>query len=219
MELNPDEILFNFRYNIIYYITACITLFFVAEFYIKNKSHTKAQNFFLILIFLCLIILFGTRGYNVGTDTLNNIKYFTGRVQIKSFSELNDLGLYTISILLQRISNNITDFLIVLAILYIVPFYISFRNLKLKNPLIFFFCIFSMFFFKGMGINIQKQGLAFSFFILGVTFIFKNIKFFGYLLFGLAFLFHASIIIPISIFFVSFKIKKTNWILDRKSVV
>ena len=75
MQLNPDEILFNFRYNIIYYITACITLFFVAEFYFKNKAHTKIQYFVLIILLGILILLFGTRGEYVGIDTVNSIKY------------------------------------------------------------------------------------------------------------------------------------------------
>lgn len=212
MQLNLDEILFNFRYNIIYYITAFITLFFVLEFYFQNKAHTKLQYLFLYILGFILVFLFGTRGEFVGTDTVNNIKYFTDRVKVDSIKELNDIGLYSLSILLKRVSNNIDFFLSTTAFLFIFPLILSIKNLKLKNPLLFFFCLFSMFFFKGMGINIQKQGIAFSFFICGISYLFNNKKIIGYCLFAVAFIFHASIIIPITVFFLSFKVKKINWV-------
>lgn len=59
-----------------------------------------------------------------------------------------------------------------------------------------------------MGINIQRQGIAFSLFFCAITYYqLQNKKFITYLLYILAFMFHASIIIPIVAFFVSKKIK------------
>lgn len=213
MQINPDEILFNSRYNIIYGITVLITFLFVLEYWLKNRSHTKMQNIILVIILCFLIILFGTRGEYVGTDTVNNIKYFTGRVQISSLESLNDIGLYSVSMFLSKYTQNLNIFLITTALLYIVPIVLAINNLKIKTPLIFFFCLFSFFFFKSMGINIQKQGIAFSFFIWGLSYLFLNKKALAYSLFFIAFLFHASIILSISMFLLSFKIRRVKLLL------
>lgn len=207
---NNYELLFNFKYNFLYYIVAFITLIFVIEFYIKKRDLIKGQSILLFIVIITLILLFGTRGEYVGTDTQNNIKYFTGEVQIVSLSGLNDIGLYSVSMIVSKFSNDINVFLIFTAILFLTPFLIVVKNLQLRAPLFFFFCFFSMFFFKGMGINIQKQGISFSFFLLGISYLFSQRKIMSYILFTVAFLFHASIVIPIVVFFISFKVKKTN---------
>ena len=203
MQLNPDEILFNFRYNIIYYITACITLFFVAEFYFKNKAHTKIQYFILIILLGILILLFGTRGEYVGIDTVNNIKYFTGSVKINDLGELKDIGIYFLSITFAQFSQDVDYFLTLIACIYIVPLYLSFRKLDLITPLIFFLFLFSLFFFKSMGMNTVRQGLAFSIFFLGLVSMIKDRKLHSYILFVLSFFMHASIIIPIVILLIA----------------
>ncbi|MCA4782186.1 EpsG family protein [Empedobacter stercoris] len=209
---NKYEILFNLRYNFIYYITAFITLIFVVEFYLKNRTYTKIQYYFLAILLLVITFFFGTRGEYVGTDTVNNIKYFTGRVVISDLSSLNDIGLFSLSMFLAKFSDNINFFLTAAAFIYLAPILLAIHNLQLRNPLIFFFCLLSMFYFKGMGINIQKQGIAFSFFICGISYLFNNKKIIGYSLFAVAFIFHASIIIPITVFFLSFEVKKINWV-------
>lgn len=200
---NKYEILFNLRYNFIYYITAFITLIFVLECYLKNRTYTKIQYYFLAILLLVIIFFFGTRGEFVGIDTPNNVKYFTGKVKINNLSDLKDIGIYFLSILISKISKNIDVFLTFIAALYIIPFYSSIKNLKLKNPLIFFFFLFSLFFFKSMGMNTVRQGLAFSTFFLGLVFMIKDRKLHSYILFVLSFFMHASIIIPIVILLIA----------------
>lgn len=210
MNIHPDESIFNIWYNLLYLLTAIVSFFFTITFYIKGRSYPQRQYFFLYVISLLLIILFGTRGQNVGTDTLNNIRYFMGWAKINDLSTLNDLGLYTISIVLANFTSQLDIFLSIIAALFIGPLIISIHLLRLKNPLLFFFAIFSFFFFLSMGINIQKQGIAYSFFILGMSLIFRKKYSISSIAFLIAFIFHASIIIPISILLLAFKFKNIN---------
>lgn len=208
MDIHPLEQLFNLRYNIVYYVVAFIALFFVCEFYLKNKNTTKIQNLLLPILLIILVFLIGFRSEFVGKDTPNNIKYFTQKVQVAEVGDLKDVGLYLVSAVSAIFTKNVDVFLIILAFLYILPIYIGIRNLKIRNVFIFFFFIFSFFFFKTMGTNTQRQGLAFTVFFCSVTYFINDKKKISYLLFVIAFMFHASIILPIVAFLVSSKIKK-----------
>lgn len=209
--MNSFEEIFNLNYNVLYYASAFVVLILVVEFYYKKRSAGGIQNILLPILLLIIVFLFGNRGVEVGVDTPNNIKFFKGYTQIDSLSELKDVGLYLVSILASVFSKSTDFFLTLLAFLYIIPIYIGIKNLKMNNQLIFFFVLFSFFFFKSMGINTQRQGLAFSMFFCGITYFINNKKLIAYFLFGLAFLFHASFIIPIIIFLFSNKIKKLHF--------
>ncbi|MAB58276.1 MAG: hypothetical protein CL524_12100 [Aequorivita sp.] len=205
--MNSFEEIFTLRYNTLYYASAIIVLILVIEFYYKKNATGKLQNILLPILLLIIVFLFGSRGMEVGIDTPNNVKYFNGEVQIASISDVKDIGLYLVSVVSSNFFKSTDSFLTLLSILYILPIYIGIRNLKLNNPLIFFFILFSFFFFKNMGINTQRQGLAFSLFFCGVTYFIINKKYISYLLFGLSFLFHASFVLPITIFII---IKKSQ---------
>ncbi|MDM1454778.1 EpsG family protein [Myroides odoratimimus] len=210
---NHYEILFNYRYNFLYYIVAFFTSIFVIEFYVKNKLFTKIQYVFLGVLLFILMLLFGTRGVFVGTDTPNNIKFFTKEVQIHSLSDLKDLGIYFISIVINRFTNDIDLFLTVISVLYLMPIFFVIKKIGIKNPMIFFLFLYSLFFFKSMGMNTIRQGLASSYFLLGIVIYLKNRKKMGYLLFVTSFFLHASIIIPIMIFLAALKVKNLKWVI------
>lgn len=203
--MNTEIQIFDIKYYTLYYIIFFIVLILSIEYEVKNKRHALLQNRLLNVLILFLIFLFGTRGIKVGSDTENNLTYFLGKKSVNSLSDVKDIGLYFISEAVSLFSKDINVFLITLSVMYLLPIYIGIRNLKLKNPLIFFFIIFSFFFFKSMGINIQRQGIAFSLFFCGVTYLLVDKKLIGYILLALAFLNHASIIIPIIIYFISYR--------------
>lgn len=207
--MNDLQQIFNIQYNLVYYAVSFVALLLIIEFYYRNINTSKIQKIILFFLLVGIILLFGFRTEMVGTDTPRNIKYFVDSYSftINSFSEVKDIGLYAVSKFIAKLTSNVDIFLTVLAILYIGPIYIGINNLKLKNPLIFFFFLFSFFFFKSMGINIQRQGIAFALFFCGITYNLKDKNFISYVLYALAFVFHASIIIPIVVFFVSKKIK------------
>jgi len=203
--LDLQEI-FDIKFNLAYYIVSLISLFLIIQHYVNGLNTRKLQNFLLIVIFIILIVLFGTRTEFVGHDTPRNIKYFVSSLEVYTFSELKDVGLYSISLIAKKFTKSIDVFLTILATMYLLPILIGIRNLNLKNPLVFFFFLFSFFFFKTMGINIQRQGIAFALFFCGITYNLKDKNFISYVLYALAFVFHASIIIPITILFISKKI-------------
>lgn len=208
--MNDFEIIFFFKYNLLYYIFSTITLIVVIEFYVKNVYTSKIQNFLLPVLCIILILMFGYRDESVGTDTHNNIKYFKDRFNFFSLKDVNDIGLFLVSKFVVQFTDNVAHFLSILSLLYITPIYIGIKTLRLVNPLVFFFVFFSMFSFISMGINIQQQGIAFSLFCCGlIFFISKKVKT-AFLLFFIAFLFHASILIPIVIFLIANKIKSLN---------
>ncbi|MDM1465224.1 EpsG family protein [Myroides odoratimimus] len=205
---NKYEILFNLRYNILYYVASFITFFFVIEFYFRGKVYDKLQSLLLGVLVIFVILLFGTRGEFVGIDTFNNIKYFTGSAYIKSLGDLKDIGIYFISVFASLYTDNIDVFLTMMAILYVVPIYKAIHKMDVRNPLIFFMFLFSLFFFKTMGMNTIRQGIAFSIFLYSLIIFLKGKKAYSYILFILSFFFHASIIIPIIVFFIAIKVKK-----------
>ncbi|TGN26695.1 EpsG family protein [Empedobacter tilapiae] len=203
---------FNTKFTLIYLGLSFITFVLICEYIIKNKSSNKIQNVFLILFAFIFIILIGTRDKIVGADSERTLIFFTGARVIKSLSELKDIGIYIVSMLARSISDNYKTFFTFNAILYIIPIIIGIFNLTKKNRLVFFFIIVSMFFFKTMGINTTRQGIAFSFFFLALT-MFSKKKWLSILFFIVAFFNHASIIIPIAFYLLSTKIKNVNLVI------
>jgi hypothetical protein len=197
--MNREEVLFNQNYQIIYFLAALIVLFLLLEQKFKNNSHKKLQNILLFVFSFAFILLFGSRGINVGIDTQNIVSYFTGDRIIFSFNELKDTGIYFISKITSYFTDNIYVFLTVLACLYIIPLYYVIRRFTSKNVFILFFLIISFFFFKSMGMNTMRQGIAASFFLLGLTYYLEKKYFKTAIFFFIAFLNHASILIVILI--------------------
>ncbi|MBY0065618.1 EpsG family protein [Empedobacter falsenii] len=195
---------FNLNYNLLYFALAIVVLFFVSEYVINKKKSNKLQNIILI-IFACLyIFLIGTRDKFVGEDSERTLVYFLGIKTINSLDELKDIGIYLISKFARIISDDYKVFFTINSILYVVPITIGIFNITKKNRLIFFFLLVSMFFFKSMGINTTRQGIAFAFFFLAIA-LYNNKKWISIILLIIAFFNHASIIIPISFYLISKK--------------
>lgn len=178
------------------------------EQYFKGYNHKKLQGVLLSLFALAYIILFGTRGINVGVDTENSSSYFLGERVFESLAELKDIGIYIISMFVRLFSKDINAFLTVLASLYVIPIVISIRRITTNNRLILFFILVSFFFFKSMGINTVRQGIAASFFLLGLTYYLEKKYIPTIVLYFIAFINHASIAVLIGISLIS-KLLKT----------
>lgn len=206
-DISQFERIFNFNYNLVYYISSLFVLLLVLEFRLKNKNTQKIQEILLLILLVVIIYTFGFRTEYVGKDTPNNIKYFIRSTQVQSLTDVKDLGLYVVSIVSALFTKSIDVFLTILAMFYVAPIYLGIKNLKIKNSLIFFFFLFSFFFFRSMGINTQRQGLSFAVFFLALTYFIKNKNTIAYFLFLIAFFFHASIILPITVLLASKFIK------------
>jgi hypothetical protein len=62
-----------------------------------------------------------------------------------------------------------------------------------------------------MGINIMRQGVSISFFLLGLSFYFKNLKKISYIFFIVSLLFHVTILISLVFLYVSTKLKTPKY--------
>lgn len=193
---------FNLRFTLVYLSVAFFAIILINEYVNKRKNSDEIQNILLLFYALVMIFLIGMRDKKVGSDSERSLIYFTGSRVIKSLSELKDVGTYFISIIARKLSDNYKAFFTLNAIMYVTPIVIGIQNLTKKNRFLVFFIVISMFFFKTMGINTTRQGISFSFFFLAVTFFDKK-KWLSIIFFIVAFLNHASIIIPIAVFLMS----------------
>ncbi|GEJ46168.1 MULTISPECIES: EpsG family protein [unclassified Chryseobacterium] len=197
---------FDLRFTLVYMSVALFAVILINEYIYRKKNSDDVQNFLLLFYALVMILLIGIRDKKVGTDSERSLIYFTGDRVVRSLSELKDIGTYFISLFARKLSDNYKVFFTLNAALYVIPIIIGIRNLTQKNRFLIFFIVISMFFFKTMGINTTRQGIAFSFFFLAVTFFDKK-KWLSIIFFIIAFFNHASIIIPILIFLMSTRIK------------
>ena len=192
-----SEELYKFYFYLIYGVLAFATILFSLNLDIKGKVPSKLGNILGMLSLFLFIILFGFRNEDVGTDTI---------VYIWQFQNYQLLGIDI-------------DFLysfLLMATLYLTPLYYASKiySSHLKFNLLFIvFSFVSLFFFETLGINIIRQGVSLSFFLLGVAlYIKKNIiNRYILIIFFIAIGFHFTTIIPtvlflIIVFFKSLKI-------------
>ncbi len=182
-----------------YFSAIFISLLIVVDLYINRRAHENLQTILLNAYSLYFICIFGFRSFSVGVDTETYIAMF--RNADIGFSDLG-FGIYN---LLNRYTfNNDTIFLLGLSALYLIPINLAIKNLTKANRFLLFSCLISYFFFKAMGINTIRQGVAFSFFLWALSVDKKLTK---YLLYFLSVSFHISLLIPIMTFEFSKRLK------------
>jgi hypothetical protein len=168
--------------------------------YFKNRNTDKIQNGLLIVFSFMFFCLFGFRSFNVGNDTQTYLGMFENSKDLLFI----DFGFGFLNrALVDRVSER--AFIIIIAFIYITPLYFGIKRISSKNRLMLFFCIVSFFFFKSMGMNTIRQGIAFSLFFLSITY--SSRKRIKYVLMFVALSMHLSIILPILIFEISKFIK------------
>ena len=192
-------------YILIYGLMAIITLFFI-----KGNS-SKATNVIFVIIFTTLwVVLFGFRDFSTGSDTQSYLYSFNDFIQNKNYidyKDYKDLGYYLFLFIISKFTSNELLFLFCFEILIIVPLVVSFIKFNVRKAFFLFFFFCSFFFFKSIGINIMRQGVSISFFLLGFVYYMKSKKSYYITFFIIALSFHASIFLPILIIFFSRKIK------------
>jgi hypothetical protein len=211
--MDPIINAFDLRFTLVYMSVALFAVILINEYVYRRKNSDDVQNFLLLFYALVMILLIGIRDKRVGSDSERSLVYFTGAKVVRSLSELKDIGTYFISLFARKISDNYKVFFTLNAALYVTPIIIGIRNLTQKNRFLIFFIVVSMFFFKTMGINTTRQGIAFSFFFLAVTYFDKK-KWLSIVFFFVAFFNHASIIIPIMVFILSTRINNLKVIFS-----
>jgi len=193
-----------------YFMLLYIFMAIVAFFVIILKPNKKINSSLVIIFGIFWLLLFGNRHFDVGSDTnayLYEYDAFLSNAKNYSFSDYKDIGLFVFMFLVSKISASERFFIFCFDLLYLFPLILVFQKIKLQNLFLLFFSFCSFFFFKTMGVNIMRQGVAISFFLLGVMQLFEGNTIKAYFLYLISFLFHGSIIIAIIIFFLSKKIK------------
>ena len=216
-----NDIMFFDIYTIIYVSLCFLCLLNIVILRSGKKLPDKFNNYMVILYFTLITILFSLRDIRIGTDTGTYLRLF------HEFSELNVIGLgldalnsdigFILFIKLISVFGQ-EYFLFFCALLYIYPIFFILLKIKCDYKLFFILCVFSMFFFLSLGINIMRQGIALSFMILGIYFdtVSKKKQFVFFSL--LACSFHSSVILILILYmltkrFLGLKIVSTIFII------
>lgn len=199
---------FKFIYDLIY----LSMLFFIVPIVVRDykglSPSLKYNNILLGIYTIIFIVFFGQRDLSVGTDTTNYMLAFD-LVDKDFISESGkDKGFYFLILLLKYFRYNIQLFFTIMAALYLVPFYFAIKKTVSGKSFVFLFVSVSFFFFLSMGINVLKQGIALSFFLLGMTLWTNANKLKSSICFFIACTFHIATIIIILSYFISIKFPK-----------
>jgi hypothetical protein len=163
---------------------------------------------FLKILFLSLVIscYFGIRPLNVGVDTENYYNYF-----LMSFNGLEIGFLLLNKVIFSIFGNDHRIYFSIINFIMIMNLLIA-SKIIVKYPIYIFtaWILVSLPYSILMQINIIRQGLALSFFILGFSFTLKRKFVLGLIVFLLSISFHLSIIIYIFSFLLAtlFGLKK-----------
>lgn len=191
--INQIEFIFNRNFNLVYLVMLFVSLIIMAEVFIKKRPIRRVQNVAVIVFATIFVFIFGLRNKIIGADTEMYIEFFHDI----EFLDLNDVGFVLFIKIIKFIFNDVRLFLLITAFTYIVTICFLIKRKNYKYPFIFFFCWVSLFFFKSMGINTIRQGIAAGFFLLGLTY--RN-KFYKYGFMILACSFHISMVLPLFFF-------------------
>lgn len=193
--------LFYFIYTSVYFLLACFVFFILiyqsrygGNVVLGYKKDLKLTFFFLISVTL----LIGLRSSSVGTDTINYFYVWQGFWETSG----SDFLLYSIMSILKYITNSFQFYLFFVAAIFYSVNYFSLRKISsyfYTNTLFLLFIFLSLFVSLSTSINVVRQGLSLSFFILALTYLhpFKRTFFLTFLLVAISF--HYTTIIPVAL--------------------
>ena len=163
---------------------------------IRNNSRI-ASLFLLLFVFVMFAFRDVDRSFGDTTAyAMRYEQYVAYGAKAMDGTKIKDAGFYWFTLLLSNF-NNITLYFGVIALVYLLPVYLAFRN-GLKDglfvALLLFVCSFS---FRGYGVNGLRNGMATS--VLVYSF-FSRRLWVQLPLFVLATSFHGSVLLPIIVF-------------------
>lgn len=197
---------FDLYFNLIYILCAFFCFLYLLLLTNKKNVPPPVDSILIILFSFLYALLFGFRGKEIGSDTAQYMNIFT-YVNSNEFSleKFTDYFYIFLSKSVGYFTVNPSYMLLIVALLYLVLFYNFLINLPTKNKFLIFFVFVSMFFFKSMGINVLRQGLAEMLFLVSLIFSMKGERKKYIITSILAFLSHSTMIIPMMIYLISKK--------------
>ena len=187
-------------YNIILFIILVSFLNLQVKGYvIYNNNEKEYASLFLLLFVVIYMGLRPLSGHYFGDMGVYNkyFKYYADGGEITNYEDY-------VWRLFMKFSSSIMSakqFFLVCAILYVVPLYMAAKKWFGTDRYFIFLMLIASFSFWSYGTNGIRNGIATSFFVLGLSF--HNKKYWQYGLLVLSYLIHGSILIPIAAFVLS----------------
>lgn len=204
--------LYKILFYLIYSFAAFFAIWIALSIDLKKKNYHGVINYIIYGMVIIYVLLFGLRGIDIGTDTPMY------HYQYSNFEELDfgtDAPVGLLMMFLNNFSENPQVFLFVMSFLFLFIYVYSLwkhSDMQQSNFYLIVFSLISLFFFESLVINIIRQGVSISFFILAI--ITHNIAPFQKhkwrLLLLLSICFHFTSIIPILLYFLVISLKKVH---------
>lgn len=189
-------------YAFVYYnfliLFVLLTYLDANQLVLTGNQNLRKKNMMGIILLLCTVVYMGLRpiSFNYFGDMgMYNVK-FEKYVDGAKLDNQKDFGFEIFTYLCARIMTPNTFFL-TCAALYVLPLYVASKKFFKEYWFYSFLCLLSALSFWAYGVNGIRNGLASSFFILGLS---RDSKYWRYALFALAYIFHGSLVIPIVVY-------------------
>lgn len=196
------------EYRNIFYIGLLFFIPFILVYLVNSYRGLPVKKFSAIITLLLIafsIYMFTNRPVEFASDTANYIsklnfeknEIFLG----KSFNHTKDIAWDIFIRICAFLDLSDRTFLFICASLFLIPLLLAIYKLfGSNNMLLVFYLLFSCFFFWSSGTNVLRSGIAFSFFMLAISYKGKSSK--EILFFILSILFHLSFIFPVCAWYI-----------------
>lgn len=167
---------FNFNFYAIYAVFSVVAILFAMYVDIKKKHYNVISRYVALALLMIFGIFFGMRDLYIGSDT----EMYKWMFLKESNNEYGIQIIFKYLILSTKIfTQNYQIFLLIISLLYVGILFWSLHEYVQKVDANFFLLAFtfaSLYFFRQLGINIVRQGVALSLVLLAVSFYFKDPK-------------------------------------------
>lgn len=184
----------------IYFLAALMIIPYAFKTDILERRSGAYDTTLLLILALVLIVLFGFRDYEIGTDTLHYVKAFNQiqfsqnlqeaintRTAFSSKDPFFNLFTYYIGSVF-----GLRGYFVVLSILYVVPIIISVFLLTKTHRSLMFLCFMGLIAFPNMGINIVRSAVSLSLGLLALTLFLRDFNRMGVFFMFFSLSFHLS---------------------------
>lgn len=196
----PVEYYTVIQYHFLFVIALLIT-FHAIIFDVKDEQSIDFFYAFGYVIVVAMLFYMGLRPISYVFD--DTLAYAEGYRLLQAGNEVKIEKDYLFNYFMKFCSNfvDVRTFFLIVAFLYILPCYLFSRKYFKKYWFFAMFMFMGSFSFWSSGVNGLRNGLATSFFILGLCYYHKRYWMYGWFIAG--YFMHASLVIPIAAFLVS----------------
>lgn len=204
--------MYKIIFYLIYFFFAVGAIWVAYSIDFKKKNYHGVINYITSGTVVIYLFLFGLREADIGTDTpMYNYQY----AHNEELDFGTDAPIGALMMFLNNFSENPQVFLFVMSFLFLSIYTYALwkhSDIQQSNFYLIVFSLISLFFFETLAINIIRQGVSISFFILAIIThnIDPNKKYKWLCFLFLSICFHFTSIIPILIYFLVISLKKVQ---------